>query len=51
MSQACSYYGCTIFNNKLILFGGELGENEITDSVEVYYFEKQVWSEGPTFPF
>ena len=41
MSQARAFFGCSIFNNSLIVFGGELDENEVTDSVEFYDFEKQ----------
>ena len=50
MSQARSFFGCSIFNKKLIVFGGDLNENENTDSVEVYDIENDVWSNGPTLP-
>ena len=50
MSQARVYFGCSIFNNNLIVFGGDLDENEITDSVEIYDIEKQAWSKGPNLP-
>ena len=50
MSQARVDFGCSIFNNSLIVFGGDLKENEPTDSVEVYCSETDVWSKGPNLP-
>ena len=48
MSQARSFCGCTTLNKRLIVFGGDLNENENTDSVEIYDIESDVWSSGPT---
>ena len=50
MSQARSFFGCNIFNNSLVVFGGCFKTSEITDSVEVYDIEKNVWSKGPNLP-
>ena len=50
MNQARLYFGCSIFNNILIVFGGELNDNEVTDSAECYDIEMNVWSKGPTLP-
>ena len=53
MSQARAFFGCSVFNNTLIVFGGQIATQpkpEVTDSVEVYDIEKQVWSIGPSLP-
>ena len=50
MSQARSIFGCSILNNSLIVIGGYLNKTEITDSVEVYDIENDVWSQGPSLP-
>ena len=50
MSQARVFFGCSIFNNNLIVFGGQLNATEFTDSVEIYDIEKQVWSKGQNLP-
>ena len=51
MVQARSMFGCSIFNNKLIVFGRRLNvDTEIIDSFEIYDIEKQVWLKGPTLP-
>ena len=41
MSQARASFGCSIFSNNLIVFGGRSKETE------VYDIENQVWSKGP----
>ena len=51
MSKARIYFGCSVFNNSLIVYGGRLNKTEITESVEVYDIEKDVWSKGPSLPF
>ena len=50
MSQARADFGCILFNNNLFVFGGQNNESEISNSVEVYDIEKQVWSKGPSLP-
>ena len=50
MSQARAYFGCSLFNNNLIVFGGQIGTTEITDSVELYDIDNQVWSKGSNLP-
>ena len=50
MSRARVNFGCSVFNNKLVVFGGSVSATGITDSVEVYDIENDVWSEGPSLP-
>ena len=50
MVQPRAYFGCSIFNNNLIVYGGRLNKIEVTDSVEIYDIENQVWSQGPNLP-
>ena len=50
MSQARSHFGCNIFNNRMIVFGGNLNRNEITDFAEGYDIERDVWSKSPSLP-
>ena len=50
MSQARASFGCSILNNSLIVIGGYLNKTEITDSVEVYDSQTDVWSKGPNLP-
>ena len=50
MLHARASFGCSIFNNNLIVFGGDLNEIETTDCVQVYDIEKQAWSKGTNLP-
>ena len=50
MSQARSHFGCSTFNNNLIVFGGCMDKTEVTDSVEIYDIENLVWSNGLSLP-
>ena len=49
MNIGRSYFGCCIFKNKILVYGGCFKTN-CTDSVEVYDIENDVWSEGPKLP-
>ena len=44
MVQPRCCFGCSVFNNSLIVLGGRINLTQLLDSVEVYDFEKQVWS-------
>ena len=50
MNLARSYFGCSLIGNNIFVFGGFLNRNQISDSVEVYDIENDVWSKGPSLP-
>ena len=52
MNIGRSYFGCCIVNSKLYVIGGmvDIENYNLTDDVEVYDIENDVWEKGPRLP-
>ena len=50
MYLALSYFGCSDLNDKVFVFSRRFNDDQINDSVEIYYIENYVKLKGPTLP-